>query len=178
MQLPLSQLIRSTKKVRELPNVSKRPKLSDYFNPQPSTHIISELQKLKKQKLNQSGQGPTQKKPKKVYILPMLGDQPLTERVEEEYRVNWKEEQERRANPGGSMFKFFSSMWDERAELDAEFVAAYKFITEKLNKLEKWEKDLENRQLAESAEIFTQSETIELSITGSEVMNTNVSDGS
>ena len=66
----------------------------------------------------------------------------MATRVEEEYRVNWKEELERRANPGGSMYKFFSSMWDERAEIDAEFLEAYKFITERLDKLEKWEVDL------------------------------------
>ena len=41
------------------------------------------------------------------------------------------------------MYKFFSSMWDERAEIDAEFIAAYKYISEKLNKLEKWEIALE-----------------------------------
>ena len=66
----------------------------------------------------------------------------MATRVEEEYRVNWKEELERRANPGGSMYKFFSSMWDERAEIDAEFLEAYKFISERLDKLEKWEVDL------------------------------------
>ena len=70
----------------------------------------------------------------------------MVNRVEEEYRVNWKEELERRANPGGSMYKFFSSMWDERAEIDAEFIEAYKYITEKLNKTEKWENVLDKKQ--------------------------------
>ena len=84
-----------------------------------------------------------QKKPKQVKPLQKLGDQPMAARVEEEYRVNWKEELERRENPSSGMYKFFTSMWDERAEIDAEFIAAYRFLTEKLNKLEKWEKDLE-----------------------------------
>ena len=91
----------------------------------------------------QSGQSPMQKKPKQIKLLPKLGDQPMVNRVEEEYRVNWKEELERRANPGGSMYKFFSSMWDERAEIDTEFLEAYKYITEKLNKIEKWESTLD-----------------------------------
>ena len=40
-------------------------------------------------------------------------------------------------------------MWEERAEIDYEFIAAYKFITEKLNKIEKWEEALENKQIAD-----------------------------
>ena len=74
---------------------------------------------------------------------------PTVMKVEEEYRANWKEELERRANPGGSMYKFFSNMWEERADIDFEFIAAYKFITEKLNKIEKWEEALEIKQIAD-----------------------------
>jgi len=34
-------------------------------------------------------------------------------------------------------------MWDERAEIDVEFIRAFQYITEKLNKLEQWEQALE-----------------------------------
>ena len=47
------------------------------------------------------------------------------------------------------MYKFFSNMWEERADIDFEFIAAYKFITEKLNKIEKWEEALEIKQIAD-----------------------------
>ena len=60
-------------------------------------------------------------------------------RVEEEYRENWKEELERRDNPGGSMYKFFTSMWDERAEIDYEYLLVHELISEKLDKFEQWE---------------------------------------
>ena len=111
-----------------------------------------------------------QKKPKQVKLLPKLGDDPMAVLVEEEYRVNWKEELERRANPGGSMYKFFSSMWDERAEIDAEFLIVFELLTKKLDKLEKWEVSLEKSQATDEEEIFTQTETVELSITGAENM--------
>ena len=58
------------------------------------------------------------------------------------------------------MYKFFSSMWDERAEIDQEYLLVHKFISEKLDKLEKWESTLEKSQLKHEAEIFTQHETI------------------
>ena len=118
-----------------------------------------------------------QKKPKQVKLLPKLGDDPMAVLVEEEYRVNWKEELERRANPGGSMYKFFSSMWDERDEIDAEFLIVFELLTKKLDKLEKWEVSLEKSQATDEEEIFTQTETVELSITGAENMK-NSSDGS
>ena len=41
------------------------------------------------------------------------------------------------------MYKFFSSMWDERAEIDTEYLLAHQMISDKLNKLEKWEETLE-----------------------------------
>jgi hypothetical protein len=96
----------------------------------------------------------------------------MRDRVEEEYRVNWKEEQERRQNPGSSMYKFFSSMWDERAEIDHDFIEAYRFLTERLNKIEKWEVELEKTQKKNESEIFTQADTVELSITTCDTLNT------
>ena len=46
-------------------------------------------------------------------------------------------------------------MWDERAEIDQEYLLVNKFISEKLDKLEKWESELEESQLKNEAEIFT-----------------------
>ena len=57
MQLPLAQLIRPKKgSARELP-VLKRPKLSDYFNPQSADTIIEEVTKLQTKMIG--GQAPT-----------------------------------------------------------------------------------------------------------------------
>ena len=41
------------------------------------------------------------------------------------------------------MYKFFSSMWDERAEIDTEYLLVHEYISEKLNKREIWEDNLE-----------------------------------
>jgi len=96
----------------------------------------------------------------------------MRDRVEEEYRVNWKEELERRKNPGSGMYKFFSNMYDERAEIDHDFIVVYRFLTEKLNKIEKWEVELEKSQKANEDEMFTQADTVELSITTCDTLDT------
>ena len=70
------------------------------------------------------------------------------------------------------MYKFFSSMWDERAEIDQDFIEAYRFLTEKLNKIEKWEVELEKAQKQNESEIFTQADTVELSLTTCDTLNT------
>ena len=58
------------------------------------------------------------------------------------------------------MYKFFSSMWDERAEIDTEYLLAHQMISDKLNKLEKWEDTLEQCHASNEAEIFTQNSTV------------------
>jgi len=63
-------------------------------------------------------------------------------------------------------------MWDERAEIDHEFIETYRFLTEKLNKIEKWEVELEKTQKQNESEIFTQADTVELSITTCDTLNT------
>ena len=58
------------------------------------------------------------------------------------------------------MYKFFSSMWDERAEIDTEYLLVHEYISEKLNKREIWEDTLEQSQAKHEAEIFTQDSTV------------------
>ena len=62
------------------------------------------------------------------------------------------------------MYKFFSSMWDERAEIDTEYLLVHQLISDKLDKIEKWEETLEQRHALNEAEIFTQDSTVQLSI--------------
>ena len=62
------------------------------------------------------------------------------------------------------MYKFFSSMWDERAEIDTEYLLVHEYISEKLDKREVWEEALEQSQAKHEAEIFTQDSTVQLSI--------------
>ena len=53
------------------------------------------------------------------------------------------------------MYKFFTSMWDERAEIDYEYLLVHELISEKLDKFEQWETTLEQCQAKHEAEIFT-----------------------
>ena len=70
-----------------------------------------------------------------------IGDDALEDSVCEEYKANFKEEEERRKNVNNSSFFSISRMFDfsaeQKAEVDEDYIKAYQFVSETIDSLSK-----------------------------------------
>ena len=110
------------------------PKPVDYFVPQMPSEMIDEISKVKQELLRRRVS--ISRRPERN-----IGDDALEDSVCEEYKANFKEEEERRKNVNNSSFFSISRMFDfsaeQKAEVDEDYIKAYQFVSETIDSLSK-----------------------------------------